>query len=134
MKAGAAMREADNKVVPFKRPERPEPPPRRRGVESAGLWERRRQVRKPALWVGKLTTPAGTHDCRVLNLSRSGARIEINTHANPDESVTLTLDLLGAFVGSVKWQKDRCIGVSFNERRFTTTRSRTFLPGDLRLP
>jgi len=48
--------------------------------------------------------------------------------------VTLNLEPLGAFVGSVRWQRDRCIGIAINEHRFTTTRSRTLLAGGLRLP
>lgn len=96
--------------------------------------ERRHRARKGALWVGMLTTATGKHDCRVLNLSQSGARIELSARADIHEPVTLSLEPLGAFVGSVKWRRDRCIGVAFNERRFPTTRSRTFLPGELRLP
>jgi|SRR5579863_4618391 len=96
--------------------------------------ERRQRVRKGALWVGELTTPTGTHACRVLNLSPQGAKIEVKALIAVHQPVTLNLEPLGAFVGSVRWQRDRCIGIAINEHRFTTTRSRTLLAGGLRLP
>src|SRR5215469_6362066 len=109
MKLGRMMSNKKSRAAAYRWPER-------RGGEtaSAGLWERRRQSRKPALWVGKLTTPTGTHDCRVLNLSPKGARIEFNELIEIDEPVTLSLEFLGSFVGSVKWQWDQCIGIAIN--------------------
>ena len=106
---------------------------RHRGTRSAALWERRSQIRKPALWVGKLTTPTGTHDCRVLDLSQNGAKIEVETALDMFDPVTLTLDLLGGFVGSVKWRWDTCIGIAIDERLLTTTRSRISLPQEAQL-
>jgi hypothetical protein len=132
------MSEDPTNVIFLRRAPRPERPARRerprQSIQGGGLWERRRQVRKPALWVGKLTTPTGTHDCRVLNLSQSGARIELATTVEMFVPVTLMLELLGAFIGSVRWRRDHCIGIVINERRFPTTRSRTFMPRALRLP
>ena len=102
---------------------------------SAALGERRRlQKRKPALWVGELVTAAITHKCRVLNLSPSGAKVEVKAHVNIHDPVTLKVDLVGTFVGTVRWIRDNCVGIAFSERRFPTKRSRTFLPGALRLP
>jgi hypothetical protein len=120
---------ADNVII-FRRP--PRPVRRDDAAESDG--NRRGRVRKPALWAGKLATSTGTHDCLVTNFTPSGAAMELTEPVTVDEPVTLTLDLLGAFVGTVKWSGHRCIGMDITERRFTTIASRTFLPGQLRLP
>jgi|SRR5579864_823019 len=96
--------------------------------------ERRKQPRKSTLWHGRLTTPTGTHDCRVLDFSPSGAKIELAALAAAAEPVTLTLDPLGIFAGVVAWRQERCIGIAIHEHRFPTTRSRMVLPGALRVP
>jgi hypothetical protein len=109
MRLGRIMSHKKGGIAAYRWPER-----RSGDTASAGLWERRRQSRKPALWVGKLTTPTGTHECRVLNLSPKGARIEFNELVGIDDPVTLSLEFLGSFVGSVKWQWDQCIGIAIN--------------------
>ena len=96
--------------------------------------ERRRAPRKGALWVGSIETPNGTFDCRVLNLSPSGAKVELTALVAKGQTVTLHLAPLGEFRGTVVWRRDRCIGVSIDEHRMTTTRSRMVMPGGLRIP
>jgi len=96
--------------------------------------DRRKLPRKGALWLGKLVTTAGTFECRVLNLSPSGAKVELVQLVARGETVTLILEPLHEFIGVVAWGRDRCIGIEIKEHRMTTTRSRMNLPGSLTLP
>ena len=79
---------------------------------------RRKQARKDVLWAGQVTTQAGIHECRVLDLSPNGAKVKLSTFVWTNQLVTLTLDTFGVFTGVVAWRRDGCIGIAIKERRF----------------
>jgi|SRR5579863_1656403 len=83
---------------------------------------RRKQTRKDVFWVGQIITPAGIHECRVLNLSPGGAKIKLSTFVWASQTVTLTLDSLGVFTGVVAWRRDGCVGIAIKEQRVPDTR------------
>jgi hypothetical protein len=91
--------------------------------------ERRKQARRGTLWHGELKTPAGVFACRVLNLSARGAKLEIDGPVAPGQDVTLTMEPLGEFSGSVAWQRDGKAGIHIKEHR--TTRTEITLPRSL---
>jgi len=94
--------------------------------ERADRRERRKQPRKSTLWHGTLRTPAGVMECRVLNLSARGAKLEVDGAVAPGQSVTLIMEPLGEFFGAVTWQRDGRAGIRINEHR--TTRIEITLP------
>lgn len=96
--------------------------------------ERRGLSRKGALWRAKLDTPAGNFDCEVLNLSPRGAKIQLAQPLAVSQPVTLILEPLGEYSGTVAWCRGDCIGVRILEHRMTTTRSRIALPGGRVMP
>lgn len=103
-------------------------------VEDEENLERRGIPRKGSVWPAKLETSRGTFECRVLNLTRRGAKIEIDRLAIAKEPVTLVMEPLGAFGGVVTWQKNGFIGIRITEYRLTSRRSRMALPGARTLP
>lgn len=88
--------------------------------------DRRKQPRKGTLWHGELRTPAGVVACRVLNLSARGAQLEMGATLTPGQDLTLIMEPLGEFLGTVTWARDGKAGLRINEHR--TTRTEIALP------
>ena len=82
--------------------------------------ERRKHLRKGTLWHGTLRTPDGNLACNVLNLSARGAKVEVAGVAK-GQSVTLVMEPLGEFLGTVVWQHDGQAGIRIKEQRTTHT-------------
>jgi PilZ domain-containing protein len=78
--------------------------------------ERRKHVRKGTLWHGTLRTPNGSLACNVLNLSVRGAKVEV-AGVDKGQTVTLVMEPLGEFTGTVMWQHDGQAGIRINEHR-----------------
>lgn len=84
---------------------------------SAPEPERRRQPRKGTFWQATLKTPEGSYECRVMNLSPRGAKVEIDHAVGHKAAVTLIMEPLGEFIGVVAWRRPGLIGVRINEHR-----------------
>lgn len=91
--------------------------------------ERRKIPRKWSLLPATLETPAGSFECRVLNLSPRGAKVELAQPLAEHQTVTLLLPPLGAFLGVVLWRRRGCVGIRIHEHRRTTARCRMTLRG-----
>lgn len=83
--------------------------------------ERRKHRRKKCLLPAQLITNLGAHDCRVLDLSQGGAKVETSAVVTPDQAVTLVVKPIGTFTGLVAWRADRCLGMQFLTQHGTTT-------------
>lgn len=78
--------------------------------------ERRKHLRKGTLWHGTLRTAKGEIACNVLNLSVRGAKLEVEGVAK-GESVTLVMEPLGEFSGTLMWHHDGQAGLRIKEHR-----------------
>ena len=94
--------------------------------------ERRTHRRKGTFWRAQLTTSAGSFECRVLNLSLRGARVQLDQPVAEAEAVTLILEPLTEFSGAVVWRGNRCIGIRIREHR--TTKNLIVLPREACTP
>ena len=83
--------------------------------------ERRKYRRKKCLLPAQLITNLGAHDCRVLDLSQGGAKVETSAIVTPNQAVTLVVKPIGTFTGLVAWRTDRCLGMKFLTQYGTTT-------------
>lgn len=83
--------------------------------------ERRKHPRKGTFWHAQLQAPAGDFECRVMNLSPRGARIEIDHPLADGQVVTLIMEPLGEFKGVVAWRRKRSLGIQISEYRTTRT-------------
>ena len=86
--------------------------------------ERRKHRRKKCLLPAQLITNLGAHDCRVLDLSQGGAKVETSAIVTADQAVTLVVKPIGTFTGLVAWRADGCLGMKFLTQ-YGTTISRT---------
>ena len=84
--------------------------------------ERRKYPRKGTFWRAQLQTPAGDFECLVMNLSPRGAHIEIDHPISLNQSVTLILEPLGEFFGTVAWCYNNRVGIQTSEHRTTGTK------------
>jgi hypothetical protein len=90
--------------------------------EQALAQERRRYPRRGTFWRAQLQTPAGDFECLVLNLSPRGAHIEIDHPLMLNQSVTLILEPLGEFFGTVAWCYNNRAGIQTTEHRTIGTK------------
>jgi hypothetical protein len=75
--------------------------------------EHRKWPRKRSLLQATLMTANGSFDCRVLNFSPSGAKVEFAHPLAKKEKVTLFLRPIGTFDGVVAWCGSGCFGMKF---------------------
>ena len=89
---------------------------------QAPAQERRRYPRKGSFWRARLQTPAGDFECLVMNLSPRGAHIQTDRPLNLNQSVTLILEPLGEFFGTVAWCYNNRAGIQTTEHRTIGTK------------
>ncbi len=85
----------------------PHSPPQPEGRDA------RRYVRKRSLLPATLVTERGSADCRVLDFSAGGAKLECADAPTEGEKLTVMIEAVGTFSGRVVWRRDRLAGVTF---------------------
>jgi len=75
--------------------------------------ERRKVPRKKSLLCATLVTAEGGFDCRVLDFSSGGAKVEFPHDVVEGQRVTLILERFGTFTGAVAWFSGGCFGMQF---------------------
>ena len=90
--------------------------------------ERRKHTRKWTRWPAQIRSEAGSFECRVLNLSYRGAKVQTAHHIRDREAVTLVMEPLGEFSGVVSWRAKDCIGLRFAQHYTPGIRGRMALP------
>src|SRR5260370_36929321 len=79
--------------------------------------DRRDRQRTKVNWRGKLMTPRGSFDCRVLDLSPGGALVRLIAALDVNEPVTLFFSEAERIEGAVAWTQSRYVGIRFSQRR-----------------
>ena len=75
--------------------------------------DRRDRKRTKVNWRGKLMTPRGSFDCRVLDLSPGGALVRLIAALDVNEPVTLFFSDAERIEGAVAWTQSRYVGIRF---------------------
>ena len=88
-------------------------------AEGSGK-DRRRHPRAPTFWRAKLKAGRAAYECRVLDVSAQGVQLRVVTPiirsvVAEKDTVTLIIDRMGEFTGSVAWQRKTLIGIHFGE-------------------
>jgi hypothetical protein len=87
--------------------------------------EKRLADRHPVLKPGAIRFAGGTISCMVLNLSNSGAALDVNSTAGIPEHFTLALPGDGWHMPChIVWRKDKRIGVAFDQVASATPRDK----------
>ena len=76
--------------------------------------DRRRFLRKKSLLPATLITAQGSFDCRVLDFSAGGAKVECAQPLAEDDALTLVVGAVGTFSGTAVWCGEGCFGVQFD--------------------
>lgn len=75
--------------------------------------ERRRAPRRPVLWNGKLLVGKHRFDCRILDISLTGARLQIDLPLKRGAEVGLSIPRCEELPAAVSFQRDDRLGLSF---------------------
>jgi hypothetical protein len=102
-------------------------------LEWGSRRERREHRRKKCLLPAQLITNAGSYDCRVLDLSKGGAKLETHAVVTPEQAVTLIVKSIGTFAGLVAWCGDGLFGMRFLAQHGTRSLSAASLRSSLRV-
>lgn len=100
-------------------------------LEWGSRRERREHRRKKCLLPAQLITNAGSYDCRVLDLSKGGAKLETHAVVTPEQAVTLVVKSIGTFAGLVAWCGDGLFGMRFLAQHGTRSLSTASLRSSL---
>ncbi len=77
--------------------------------------EQREHPRTAVLWTGRLHAGAQGADCRVLNISATGAKIHLLEPIPPAPIVSLRIERFGEFPGDVIWREGEFLGIKFRD-------------------
>lgn len=92
------------------------------GTSSPNFRERRKFSRKRSLLGATVLTPRGALDCRMLDFSCNGARVECTAPVGERETLTLVVEPIGTFPGVVSWRGEGCFGMDFVAEAATTSK------------
>jgi len=81
---------------------------------SDGIEYKRKNSRETIRFKAEIMVDGNRHNCRILNISTGGAKIEIDRHINRGIGVFLQIGKFGQFRATVVWQQNREMGVKFN--------------------
>ena len=74
----------------------------------------RKFLRKRSLLPATLVTEGNSVDCRVLDFSAGGAKLDCADAPAEGEAMTLMIEAVGTFSGQVIWRGERYVGVKFD--------------------
>ncbi len=81
--------------------------------DSSRTQERRGEARHTVAWRGRVKTARGDVPCDVQDVCCNGVRISTATPLEPGSEVSLHVDHLGGFSGTVVWRQGDRYGVKF---------------------
>ena len=82
---------------------------------SSDAVEARSEPRRPVRIAGHVEMERGeVQDCLILDLSPSGALIQLDRAAAVGETIKLRLTENGEFAGTVRWRGEQSMGVKFD--------------------
>ena len=74
---------------------------------------KRKDTRESILTQARIMADGGWHNCRILNISTGGAKLQIALRIDLGAPVSLQIGEFGQFSATVAWQQDTEIGVKF---------------------
>jgi hypothetical protein len=77
--------------------------------------ERRRYERVTVLWQASLQIGDRVIDCVIVNISASGAMVQLGEQVACRGTVALSNPKIGTFSAETVWHEDKRVGLNFNE-------------------
>ncbi|MDO8464840.1 MAG: PilZ domain-containing protein [Gallionella sp.] len=74
---------------------------------------KRKDTRESILTQARIMVGGDWHNCRILNISTGGAKLQIDRHINHGTPVSLQIGEFGQFNVTVAWQQSTEVGVKF---------------------
>ena len=82
-------------------------------LEPDSTEHKRKDTRETILTKAKVMVDGDWHNCRVLNISTGGAKLQIDRRIEHGTLVSLQIGEFGQFGATIAWQQDTEIGVKF---------------------
>ncbi|MFZ2301689.1 MAG: PilZ domain-containing protein [Gallionella sp.] len=82
-------------------------------LEPDGTEYKRKDTRESILTQARIMAGEGWHNCRILNISTGGAKLQTDRRIGHGTAVLLQIGEFGQFSATVAWQQDTEIGVKF---------------------
>ena len=82
-------------------------------TEGSAFDERRSEERQRVAWHGRLSLAEGQEPCEVLNISCNGVQVSTARPLQLQSEISLDIDHLGGFSGTVVWREGDRYGVQF---------------------
>ena len=82
-------------------------------LEHSGIEHKRKDTREAILTEAKIMVDGGWHNCRILNISTGGAKLQTDRHISHGIAVSLQIGKFGQFGAIVAWQQGGELGVKF---------------------
>lgn len=82
-------------------------------LDSGEIEYKRKDTRETILSKAKILVDGDWHDCRILNISTGGAKLQIGHHISHGIAVALQIGDFGQFGATVAWQQSGEVGVKF---------------------
>ena len=81
--------------------------------DSEGTTGARRAIRVQVLWSGILRSGHRSSECRIVNVSLSGAKAHVSNPSELASPVVLTIDRFGEFHCEIVWREGDYLGLKF---------------------
>ena len=73
----------------------------------------RKDTRETILTQARIMADGDWHNCRILNISTGGAKLQIDRRISHGTPISLQIGEFGQFGATVAWQQDTEVGVKF---------------------
>ena len=82
-------------------------------LETGGMECKRKNARESTRTQARIMVDGNWHDCRIVNISTGGAKLQIGWRMSHGIAVVLQIGSFGQFDATVAWQQDGEMGVRF---------------------
>lgn len=82
-------------------------------LEPGGIEYKRKDTRESILTEAKIMVDGDWHNCRILNISTGGAKLQIDRRISHGMAVSLQIGKFGQFSAIIAWQQSGEVGVKF---------------------
>lgn len=83
-------------------------------MASDGKDNKRKNTREKILTKAEILAEGDWYDCRLLDISAGGAKLQLDRHIDRGLAVILQIGKFGQFNATIAWQQSGELGVKFN--------------------
>lgn len=90
-------------------------------LETDGIEYKRKYTRETILIKSEILVDGDCYNCKILNISTGGAKLQTDRHINQGIAVFLQIGKFGRFSATIAWQNNGELGVKFTHDELEIT-------------